>query len=139
MVAAALLGGVAVATAAPGDVVADYNADGVIDERHPPADLLAALQEALESEPQYGAFADAVGVALDESLLGVETGGVQPFAPQLVGGERVRPLSPLPTPRPPGDGPPWLLVGMAGLAALLLCAGAASAVYRQLAGDRDRL
>lgn len=121
-------------SASPQDVAADYYADGVIDDRHSTNDLLDALEEALDrEEPQYGAFADAVGAALDERLLGVQ-GGPQQFVP---GDEVAPPLSPFPSPQPPvpGGGPPWVFVVLAALAGVLLVAGAGSAVMRRVRGS----
>ncbi len=121
-------------SASPQDVASDYYADGVIDDRHSTNDLLDALEEALDrEEPQYGAFADAVGAELDERLLGVQ-GGPQQFVP---GDESAPPLSPFPSPQPPvpGGGPPWIFVVLAGMAGVLLVAGAGSAVLRRVRGD----
>lgn len=62
--------GAAPAFAGPQDVLADYDADGSIDQEHSIEDLQRALVE-VQDTSLYGAFRDAVQIELNERIGGV--------------------------------------------------------------------
>lgn len=108
------------------DVHADYLDNGVIDRDHRPEHLRAAL-DAAEGDAQYAGLADAVTEALENRLLGTAVSAPAEEPEQQTGG-----LGVLPSPRTVQDsgGPPWPLLGLAGVGALLVMSGAGSTVYR---------
>lgn len=125
----ALLVGVASAGAGTLDVHADYIDNGTIDGAHSIQDLRAALAAA-EGDAQYRGLANAVSDALDEQLLG----RVPDPTPAAAVASSRNDLGVLPSPRSVADagGPPWPLVALAALAAVLALSGAGSSLYRRL-------
>ncbi|MDX6554749.1 MAG: hypothetical protein QOD86_944 [Miltoncostaeaceae bacterium] len=127
-------------------VVADYVADGRIDQGHRVDELQAALADRRDDAQ----FADAVGNKLDEMLLGVHTTAA-PAQPPATGEPRElsgrttfeRPSDPLtgasspssvldlPRPSPGEDRPPWPFIALSALAVLLAMTGIGSSVYRR--------
>lgn len=69
--ATALMIGAPVASAAPADVLSDYQADGGLDSLHSVADLRGALDETAD-DPANESFRVAVQRQLDQRLLGFE-------------------------------------------------------------------
>jgi hypothetical protein len=127
-------------------VVADYVADGRIDQGHRVDELQAALAERRDD----ARFADAVGNKLDEMLLGVHTSG-EPAEPPaaaearelsgrstferspdaLTGAKSAGSVLDLPRPSPGEDRPPWPFIALSALAVLLAMTGIGSSVYRR--------
>lgn len=127
-IAALLVALVAVAPAAASTLAvhADYLDNGVIDGGHRAEDLRAAL-DAAEGDAQYAGLAEAIGDALENRLLGRVAEPPETAASDEGG------LGVLPSPRAvqDGGGPPWPLIGLAALAAVLVMSGAGSTVYRR--------
>lgn len=78
------LASAAPAVAGPQDVLADYNADGSIDQEHSIEDLQRALVE-VQDTSLYGAFRDAVQIELNERIGGVKAQGT-PSTPRTGAG-----------------------------------------------------
>ncbi len=92
--AATLVTGVAVATASPADVIADYEADGRIDGTYSPSELSGALEIAHRTRnASYGATAAAIEQAQAEAMAGIRRSDPGPAA-----------AAPPPSDPPAGDG-----------------------------------
>jgi hypothetical protein len=126
----------ALAAGSPQDVIDDYRDDGLISAGHSVADLHGSLQLAV-GERGYGAFSDAVTLAIEDAALGGRTpsGGNEQRSQEIVVGGDGGDL-----PSPPGASPegglPWVLPVMAVLAGLLLLTGMGSAAYRRFSPPR---
>lgn len=117
------------AAASTFDVHADYLDNGLIDQPHSTTDLRDALAAA-RGDLQYAGLATAVEDALDHAMLGRANDETAPVAaPAQSSG-----LGLLPTPRAPDDSgtPPWPLLALSALAAMLAVTGVGSSVYRRL-------
>lgn len=111
------------------DVHADYFDNGVIDQPHSTADLRDALAAA-RGDAQYAGLAAAVEDALDHAMLGRTSHGENTTA----AASRADGLGLLPAPRAVDDSgtPPWPLLALSALAAMLAVTGVGSSLYRRL-------
>jgi len=118
------------AAASTFDVHADYLDNGVIDQPHSTADLRDALAAA-RGDVQYAGLSAAVEDALDHTMLGRANDETTPAAGAS---SESSGLGLLPTPRAVDDGgsPPWPLLALSALAAMLAVSGVGSSIYRRL-------
>lgn len=118
------------AAASTFDVHGDYLDNGVIDQPHSTTDLRDALAAA-RGDVQYAGLSAAVEDALDHTMLGRANDETAPGAAASSGSNG---LGLLPTPRAVDDTgtPPWPLLALSALAAMLAVSGVGSSIYRRL-------
>ena len=122
------------AAASTFDVHADYLDNGVIDQPHSTQDLRDALTAA-RGDAQYAGLSAAVEDALDHAMLGRVS---DETAPATGSTSASRDAGMLPTPRAIDDSgtPPWPLLALSALAAMLAVSGVGSSIYRRLHRSR---
>jgi hypothetical protein len=111
-------------------IFGDYVADNDFDRHYAAADLQRAITVAREAGAGFEEFEAAVQETYDRNLGGFDTGG----PPSAVDSSADDGLGLLPEPRSPGerDQPPWPLLVMAALGAMLMVSGAGSSIYRRV-------